>query len=45
MLDAVAPPLNGETKAGGIGKFGVFRLGVNVVVQLQLTGSQHHHML
>ena len=45
MFNAIAPTLDGETKAGGVGKLGVFGFGINVVVQLQLSGGEHHHVL
>ena len=53
MVQAVAAAFDGEAKAGGIGKFAVFRFGVHEVVQLQLAGRQHpqvvglmyHHLI
>ncbi len=45
MFQAKASALNGETKAAGVGKFGVFGFGVDVVVQLKLSGSEHCDVL
>ena len=45
MFDAVTAALNGETKAAGVGKFGVFGFAINVVVQFKLASGQHHDML
>ena len=45
MLQAKTPALKGESEAAGVGKFGVFRFGVDVVVQLQLTGGEHDDVL
>ncbi len=41
VLDAVTSALDGETEAAGVGKLGVFRLGIDVVVQLKLAGGEH----
>ena len=45
MLQAKSSTLNGESEAAGVGKFGVFRFGVNVVIQLQLTSREHDDVL
>ena len=45
MLQAKTPALKGESEAAGVGKFGVFRFGVDVVVQFQLTGGEHDDVL